>query len=218
MATVHMKQLGYLRKLLQHNCRCGQSSQNCPCIQSRATRALETEIHENANLSWYNHMITVLVHHGLLTDMDTIRTTPKATWKTMVKKAVSITTTRQYTQEAAKSIKMIRGINMAKSSPSLEKYMVELKRKHATAIFRLRTRTTRAAADMTSYTNTPICGRCNDGYESDTHLFTNCIGTQQQRNKWGVTDLTMLYESNTSMQVLKSYAAFAIDIAIVPEW
>jgi hypothetical protein len=175
-------------------------------------------MNENNNTSWFCYIKKVLTHHGLPTNMQTIHTTTKNTWKTMVRNAVTSSANREYFQEAAGSIKMIRGINMVKTAPRLEKYMVELSRKQATAIFRLRARTTKAGADMTSFSNTPVCSRCNAGYESDVHLFTNCTETQEQRDMWSITDLNALYEDDADMHVLRNYARFAIEIGIVPEW
>jgi hypothetical protein len=223
MASVHARQLGYLWKLLDQNtCVCDHHNQddrtNCTGSGSRAARALATEVQENSRYSWFSYMRAVLNQHRLPTDMKEIHRMPKATWKTRVKKAIAESVTKEYTIHASNSIKMIRGINLAKDTPSLEKYMTELTRRHATAIFRLRSRSTRAGADMTSLTSSPVCTKCGNGYESDVHLFTACTATQELRNRWGVTDLGGLYLNTTSMSVLRNYAEFAIEVGIVPEW
>ena len=71
---------------------------------------------------------------------------------------------------------------------------------------------------MTSFTNTPVCTRCSNGYESDVHLFTACTATQELRIRWNITDLGGLYLADTNLDVLRNYAEFTIDVGIVPEW
>jgi hypothetical protein len=109
------------------------------------------------------------------------------------------------------------GINSVKQVPVLERYIVQLNRKQASAIFRLRCRTTRTEADMSSFATIPVCPVCNDGLASTRHYFTSCTGTEAERTQWGITNMEELYADNHDMETLRRYADFAIAVGIVPD-
>lgn len=201
-ATVHSRQLAYLWKLLN--------------VESRAANALRTQRYNNTPYSWYKYISSILTRYSLPGE-EYITTHNKATWKKDVGRAIRIETNRRYRIAAARLTKMVKGINMTKQEPRKEKYITQLSRKQASAVFRLRSKTTLAEANMCSSANTPICKRCNIGYASDTHLFTRCTQTTKERSKWSIQDLSELYKEDPDISILRSYAEFAIDIGIVPQ-
>jgi hypothetical protein len=211
LTLIQIRQLMYLHKLLNS--------------KGRPLEALRTEIgnmearppSRNPNqLSWYNHITSILSQHGLPTDLATIENTPRGRWKTMVGKAVKGHFDTRFYKEAATSTKMT-GIITHKQTPTLEKYVTALSRKKACTVFRLRSKTTRAEANQSRGNTLPICSRCNNGLATDLHFFTECPATEKERTKHNISGLDELYQLNPNTTTLERYADFALEIGLVAD-
>jgi hypothetical protein len=131
-----------------------------------------------------------------------------------VRKAITTTYNMSFLGLAAQYTKLTR-IIATKQVPTLERYVISLSRKQASAIFRLRSMSTRAEANMCGRSALPICPRCNDGLATDEHYFTTCSGTEEERRLYGITCLRELFACNPDISVLGRYADFAIAIGLV---
>ena len=199
-AQVHQRQLLYLRKLI--------------CTSGRAADALYTETQEAHHNSWYSYVNALLGKYSLPLDWEQIGQHTKGEWETAVKKAVvKVHNTEIFTE--ATGFSKLTGIFQNKQVPTLEKYMVALSRKQASAIFRLRCKSTRVEFMRRDTTPVPICPMCNDGLASDVHLFTVCPAVAEKRAIHGITGIDEIFSPDPDLEILRSYADFALDIGIV---
>jgi hypothetical protein len=174
-----------------------------------------TEADEIPN-SWLSRMKEITVYYGLSVTLEDIKELTKRKWKMKVARAVQEKENAEYYKKASESWKM-GSINTVKQAPSLEKYMKELTKKQATAVFRLRCKNTRAQADTNSFATIPICPLCRNGIASNLHYFSTCSATISEREQWDITNLDELYEASPDIDILRRYAQFALAVGIVPE-
>ena len=146
-------------------------------------------------------------------NLNTIKNISKPKWTRITKQAITDHFNREFFRQASESYKMTN-ILQTKSKPILEQYMTTLSRRQACAIFRIRCKMTKAADNMTGSTTFPICTRCDQNLESDHHLFTDCSGTQSLRLKYAIQGTDPVFNNNTSIDILKNYALFTIEIGL----
>ena len=137
----------------------------------------------------------------------------KPKWARITKQAITKQFNSEFLHQASVSTKMV-DIMHVKSKPSLEPYMTALSRRQACVIFRIRSKMTKAADNMTGSTTFPICSKCEDNLESDHHLFTNCRATEPLRTKYTITGIEPIFNVDTPMSTLANYAEFAIEIGM----
>ena len=185
---VQIKQLMYLHKLLT--------------TTGRPSEALHTEYLNSVThpspknpdhpKSWFDKVTNMLRKLRLPTDLNTIEHTPKARWKSMTEKAAKDQFNVDFYKAATTSTKMTE-ILTTKQIPTLEKYVTALSRKKASAVFRLRSKTTRAPANQCTSTRLPICTRCNDGLASDNHYFSECTATKAEHDTDEIQNIYLFY-------------------------
>ena len=101
-------------------------------------------------------------------------------------------------------------------APSLENYMLGLSIKRASAIFRLRCKSTRALHMNKNQDPIPICHLCDSVLASDNH-FSLCPATADARAKYNINDLDEFYKTSPDIDILKRYADLAIELGITIE-
>jgi exonuclease III len=201
-SQVHQKQLMYLHKLITND--------------SRASNALSTETQEDCPKSWYTHIRSTLERYDLSIPLESIADHTKGEWAAKTKKAIRTVCDREISAEAANSPKLA-AIFSNKQAPSVESYMLDLPRKRASAIFRLRCKSTKSQFMGDTQDPIPICHMCDNAWASDLHLFKYCPATATLRVKHNITGLEELHALDPDLTTLTRYADFALELGIVVE-
>jgi exonuclease III len=201
-SQVHQRQLMYLHKLITND--------------SRASKALTTETQEDHPKSWYTYIRRTLDRYNLNTSLESIADHTKGEWATKTKKAIRAVCDREIAAEAANSPKLA-AIFSGKQAPSAESYMLDLTRKRASAIFRLRCNNTKAQYMGDTQNPIPICHMCDNAWASDLHLFKYCTATETLRAKHNISGLDELYALDPDLLILTRYADFALELGIVAQ-
>ena len=201
-AAVDIAQLKYLWRLLKS--------------PTRTNQILMTQVHYNTKGSWFHSITQKLTKYTLPSNFNTITQLTKKMWATKVTEAVNGVHDTQTMLKAHDNRCKLIGIIKHKKSPKLEEYMVHLDRRRASAIFRLRCKSTRSPNNMCSRSITPICTRCSQNLASDIHIFTDCAATEQLRNKYSINGLLPIYQQHLDLSELERYADFALEAELIP--
>jgi hypothetical protein len=110
----------------------------------------------------------------------------------MVTRKIRAAANRKIMMDAGASTKLNQLLGH-KHEPKMEEYMTKLSRKRASAIFRLRCKTTRAADNMASTTALPICHLCSEDLASDVHIFSACKATLDERIRLNVNGVEEVF-------------------------
>jgi hypothetical protein len=199
-SQVHQRQLKYLHKLLTNN--------------NRAAKTFIIESREDLPKTWFRYINGILQKYELHIALDSIAEYTKGEWSAKVSKAVENTCAKEIFSEAATYPKLAAIFSM-KQTPSVERYMLELTRKRAAAIFRLRCRSTKAEYMGNQQDPIPICHMCDNAWASDLHLFKDCPATVTLRAKHNITGLEELHALDPDLATLTKYADLALELGIV---
>jgi hypothetical protein len=201
-AEVDITQFKYLWKLLNSS--------------NQANQILRTQLNLNTRESWTSKVLSKLAKYNLPCSPATIKRYTKKRWSSLVTDTVAREfLCNQIPTKAANSTKLTRMLRH-KRVAKLEEYITHLSRRRASAIFRLRCKSTRAADNMCHTTNLPICDKCSLNLASDQHLYTNCPATQNLRQKFQINDLEAIYPP-VDMPTLERVADFAIEAGLIPQ-
>ena len=148
--------------------------------QTITRNLLEGQQQLNATGTWTHHIRQVMteldIDRQLMTNLSGIT---KTKWKKIITEAIEKLLQKEYSEEVSRRSKLTKIAYMVHQKKPPQ-YITKLPRDLAAALFRVRTRTTNVADNHGK--TAPVCRYCEEGVESDSHIYNKCTKFTQLRN------------------------------------
>ena len=201
-AAVDAIQFRYLWKILNSN--------------TRVHEILRNQIQLDTPGSWINQLKRKLNQYGLTTNLTIIQRYSKPRWKKMVARRIQAVSDQKTMSDASSSSKLNQLLGQ-KHEAKMEEYLTRLSRKRASAIFRLRCKTTRAVDNMSRSTALPICHLCSEDLASDVHIFSACKATLTERTRLDINGIDDVFNPQ-DWEKIRNIADFCLTYDLVPSY
>ena len=201
ITIIHRRKLIYLHSLLI------RSTQLC----GKILRSQSTTYSHNP-LTFHNQCKILLREYNLPIDMHNIQTKTKNQWQRMVKRATKTQADQLYSQSRLKKLAYTKAY---KTTIKLEKYLTELPRKEATAIFKLRTGMIKVKANFRGQNTDIKCDKCTLDLNDDINHLLICPGYDQLRRTFNVYNFNPAFWNEPPRDTLMQIASFLIIAELV---